>query len=90
MERDFAERGKSRFTVSVRSEVYHVHSWVWARAGMEAWAGCLCIGCLERRIGRRLMPADFDPSHPFIILPGTPRLLERQGRYDPLGDWEAA
>jgi hypothetical protein len=39
--------------------------------------GCLCIGCLEKRIGR-MTPADF-PDHPFKVLPGTPRLLESQG-----------
>jgi hypothetical protein len=32
--------------------------------------GCLCIGCLEKRIGR-MTPADF-PDHPFKVLPGTP------------------
>jgi hypothetical protein len=31
-------------------------------------------------------PADF-PDHPFKVLSGTPRLLERQGRHDPLGDF---
>jgi hypothetical protein len=39
--------------------------------------GCLCIGCLEKRIGRRLKPKDFT-DHPFNQLPGTPRLLNRR------------
>jgi hypothetical protein len=57
-----------------------------ASATSLAGGGCLCIGCLEKRIGRRMTPADF-PDHPFKALPGTPRLLERQGRHDPLGDF---
>jgi hypothetical protein len=58
---------------------------------MKPWGGCLCVGCLEKRIGRELIPDDFDADHVFnYAYPGTPRLLERQGRYDPLGDWEAA
>ena len=63
---------------------------IYGRPRMEPWGGCLCIGCLERRIGRPLIRDDF-AEHVFnTYYPGTPRLLERQGRYDPLGDWEAA
>ena len=36
------------------AEVYTVRPAIWKRAGMEDWGGCLCIGCLEKRIGRRL------------------------------------
>ena len=78
------------------SEAYIVHNHVWEAAGMEPgtpnfsgksgmigdYSGCLCIGCLEKRLGRRLQPYDFmaehadggfnDPS-----LPGTRRRLER-------------
>jgi hypothetical protein len=38
-------------------EYYMIHDHVWPlpRRG----AGMLCIGCLERRIGRRLTPGDF-------------------------------
>jgi hypothetical protein len=40
----------------------------------------LCVGCLERRIGRELTPHDF-ADHIFNQhYPGTPRLMERQGR----------
>jgi hypothetical protein len=79
---------RARF--DMRCETYFVHEHVWKAAGMEPWVGCLCIGCLEERIGRRLTPDDF-PDHAFNnYAPRTPRLLERQGRYDPLGDWEAA
>jgi hypothetical protein len=81
---------KQRVRVDSRAETYIVSDYVWKAAGMEPWGGCLCIGCLEKRIGRRLIPDDF-PDHVFNTgFPGTPRLLERQGRYDPLGDWEAA
>lgn len=76
--------------VDSRAETYIVHDHLWKAAGMEPWGGCLCIGCLERRIGRPLIRDDF-AEHVFnTYYPGTPRLLERQGRYDPLGDWEAA
>ena len=63
------------------------------------YSGCLCIGCLEQRIGRKLMPMDF-PDHVFNTdLPGTPRLMERRGTtlLDVLGEfpdeaviWETA
>jgi hypothetical protein len=36
-----------------------VHDELWAQAGMEPFGGWLCVGCLERRLGRRLVPADF-------------------------------
>jgi hypothetical protein len=63
------------------TEIYTVRKTVWKAAGMEPMGGCLCIGCLENRLGRRLRPKDFqhgnglnDPQ-----LPGTPRLLDRRG-----------
>jgi hypothetical protein len=52
-----------------RSEVYMVRKRVWKAAGMEPMGGCLCIGCLELRLGRRLRPKDFQRDHPFSILP---------------------
>ena len=64
-------------TVGKSSEVYTVTPDVWQAAGMEPYGGCLCIGCLEKRIGRVLAPRDF-PDHPFRLLPGTKRLLERR------------
>ena len=43
--------------------------------------GFLCVGCIEKRLGRRLRPKDFQLEHTFNRnLPGTPRLLNRQGR----------
>ncbi len=50
-----------------RWEWYMVHNHLWARAGMRD--GFLCIGCLEKRLGRALQRADFteapvnDPGH---------------------------
>jgi hypothetical protein len=61
------------------TEVYIVRDSVWKQAGMEPWGGCLCIGCIEKRIGRKLTPRDF-PKHPFNDdeLPGTVRLMSRR------------
>jgi hypothetical protein len=70
-------------SVTPDSEIYSVRNATWKRAGMGAFAGCLCIGCLERRIGRRLRPRDFKRGHPFNKMPGTPRLLNRRD-----GDYE--
>src|SRR5262245_25312888 len=50
--------------ITPESELYMVRDSVWKAAGMEPYGGCLCIGCLEKRIGRKLKPKDF-PSHPF-------------------------
>jgi hypothetical protein len=60
------------------SEVYTVKPQVWQAAGMEDMGGCLCIGCLEKRIGRTLVPKDFPRKHPFNSMPGTKRLLARR------------
>jgi hypothetical protein len=61
-----------------QSEVYHVGDTVWKAAGMEPFGGCLCMGCLEKRLGRKLKPKDFLRHHPFNSLPGTPRLIKRR------------
>lgn len=60
-------------------EVYTVRNKVWKAAGMEPFGGCLCIGCLEKRLGRKLRPKDFPRDHPFNSWPGTRRLIERRG-----------
>jgi hypothetical protein len=65
--------------VDEHSEIYTVHDRLWKRPGMRPWGGCLCIGCLERRLGRWLKPKDFDRDHAFNRMPGTPRLLSRRG-----------
>jgi hypothetical protein len=71
--------GSVPMTYTNESEVYMVREKIWKAAGMEPYGGCLCIGCLEKRIGRKLKRKDFQPGHPFNDLPGTPRLIERRG-----------
>jgi hypothetical protein len=66
-------------TIDENSEAYFVKSRVWEAANMEGWGGCLCIGCLETRLGRRLKPKDFDRNHPFNSMPCSERLLSRRG-----------
>ena len=68
-------------SITANSEVYTVRDRVWAAAGMEPYGGCLCIGCLEKRLGRALKPKDFQRGDAFNnpALPGTPRLLKRRG-----------
>jgi hypothetical protein len=62
------------------SEVYTVRNAVWKAAGMESDGGCLCIGCLEDRLGRQLRPKDFQRNDGFNCVPtGTERLLRRRG-----------
>jgi hypothetical protein len=67
-------------TINSDSEVYTVRSAVWSKAGMEPMGGCLCISCLEKRLGRTLKPKDFLPDHPFNSIPGSARLMQRQKR----------
>jgi hypothetical protein len=63
------------------SEIYMVKPKIWKAAGMDDMGGCLCIGCLEKRLGRTLKPKDFLRNHPFNNdeMPGTERLLTRRG-----------
>ena len=49
--------------------VYRPEAWA---AGMKAMGGCLCVGCLEKRLGRCLRPKDFT-RRPFDAV--TERLL---------------
>ena len=77
--RDIANEGVSQ-TINDRSEVYMVNSKIWEAAGMMEMGGCLCIGCLEKRIGRTLNAGDFIRNHPLNrVLNGTERLLARRG-----------
>jgi hypothetical protein len=73
-------------TVNRQTEVYYVRDAVWARAGMEPFGGCLCVGCLERRLGRKLKPKDFLRSHPFNGMTGSERLLKRRKYWHSVGD----
>jgi hypothetical protein len=41
---------------------YRVEDAVWAAGGLEPDGGKLCIGCLERRLGRRLKRDDFESN----------------------------
>jgi len=84
LERAFEANGFQdvQCAIDSNSEVYAVRDVVWMKAGMEPWGGCLCIGCLEMRLGRKLKPKDFDHAHAFNSprIPGTRRLLDRRGR----------
>ena len=63
-----------------RWEYYVVADQLWTAAGMAKDGGFLCIGCLERRIGRRLSSADFPPCPLNEPDPwDTPRLASRKG-----------
>jgi hypothetical protein len=71
--------GKDLFyEVGTSSEMYMVKDHVWNKAGMPPMGGCLCVGCLEKRIGRKLVPKDFAKQHIFNDMPGTVRLMSRQ------------
>jgi hypothetical protein len=75
-----AMTGRCNTRIGVDSEVYMAREAIWAKAGMEPFGGAFCVGCLEKRLGRRLKPKDFQPDHPFNRMPGTPRLLDRRAR----------
>ena len=40
-------------------EYYMVNNDLWAQLAPQKLAGLLCVGCLENRIGRELVAADF-------------------------------
>jgi len=73
------KHGGIQFRNKSQSEVYIVRDQVWKDAGNAK--GCLCVGCLEKRIDRKLKSKDFQRSHPLNFMPGTPRLLDRQKRH---------
>jgi hypothetical protein len=82
--RELIERGEgATFTIDGNSEVYTVRDAIWKRAGMTPSGGCLCIGCLEKRLGRMLKLQDFDKHDPFespeVRIYATPRLRNRRG-----------
>ncbi len=78
-EKEFEKSGSLQVTITSECEIYTVRNAVWKAASME-YDGCLCIGCLEKRLGRMLRPKDFLRDDPFKEMPGTPRLLKRRGR----------
>ena len=56
------------FGVYILTKINIVRAAVWAEAGAEP-DGWLCTPCLEKRLGRRLRPQDYEP---------TPRLVDTQ------------
>jgi hypothetical protein len=76
-----ALNGECRFRLCRESEAYSVKDSVWTAAGMRPWGGCLCVGCLERRIGRELRPKDFarHDDRVWAQMPCSDRLLDRPG-----------
>ncbi len=69
-----------RVRVGQDTEIYDLRNSIWRKARMKDFGGCLCIGCLEKRLGRKLRPNDFKPDSVVNELPGTPRLLDRRGQ----------
>jgi hypothetical protein len=68
--------------VDKRSEIYTASESVWRAARMGDHDGCLCVGCLENRLGRMLNREDFIPWHVFNgpHYPRTKRLKDRLER----------
>jgi hypothetical protein len=68
-------------TFTADSEIYHVKDVIWTEAGMKPWGGCLCVGCLEQRLGRQLRPKDFarHDDKAWAEMPASDRLLDRRG-----------
>jgi hypothetical protein len=61
-------------------EWYMVTDPVWSQSGLGTSGGCVCVGCLEKRLGRYLTPDDFEAlniNKPSVL--DTPRLLDRKG-----------
>lgn len=58
-----------------------VHEEIWAYATLDKPANFLCIGCLEKRIGRILTPADFSNVYLNLMLniARSARLKNRMG-----------
>src|SRR5262249_24626833 len=58
--------GGTTMTFTSETEAYYVYPHVWEATGLGGfWNGCLCICCLESRIGRPLQPFDFIPDNGF-------------------------
>ena len=71
---------KKPVTVSAESEIYFIKSRVRKAAGTSAR---LCVGCLEKRLGRQLHRDDFVPGQVFNELPATARLVSRREAPNP-------
>lgn len=79
LEAAFSQNQSPEQTINSKSEMYMVKKAIWQAAGMDDFDGCLCIGCLEKRLGRELKPKDFERGHEFNSFPGTLRLRVRRG-----------
>ena len=66
-----------------RANIYRVRDSVWAAAGIKSFGGCLCIGCLEERLGRRLRPRDVSDAGLNLFSHVSPRFNSRRGRWVP-------
>ena len=71
--------GESTIPLDDPSEWYMVRDEVWAASGLAPRDGYLCIGCLEKRLGRRLRPYDFTDAPVNGGTWKTARLLDRLG-----------
>ena len=69
VETSFTERQKN-------DEWYMIHNHLWLK-GNPRGAGKLCIGCLEKRLGRRLTPRDFADCSLTNFPRGSKRLISR-------------
>ena len=76
---DWANKGVVQ-TYNELTEIYEVEPKIWKAAGMDPLSGCLCIGCLEKRIGRMLTARDFVHNSSLNKMPGSERLLKRRGQ----------
>ena len=65
-------------TIRDLKEYYNVHDSVWQQSGVKPHGGFLCIGCLEKRIGRQLDFRDFGDV-PINAYPASDRLSQRRG-----------
>jgi hypothetical protein len=78
------ENGTFSARFGADSEIYAVKKSVWRKAGMEPLGGCLCVRCLEQRLGHKLRTKDFNYKSPFentrLSLRGTALLLDRRGK----------
>jgi hypothetical protein len=84
LERAFKVEGRDKINayINADTEAYYVKPSVWRAAKIGEDGGCLCIGCLEKRVGRKLKFRDF-PDHPFNKMPRSARLMERRRPYWP-------
>lgn len=72
--------GCGRDTLTPPFEWYTVHDHTWAKTSLGTHDAVLCVGCLERSLGRQLQPEDFaevPTNKPRVN--DSERLLDRRG-----------